>query len=231
MKHPEDYINKIICGDCLEVMKGIPDKAVDLVLTDPPYNISFGKDIQRNWRPNDLKRNFGDWDKDFKPEPYAKEFLRLANKGVMCFTSSEVFGEWIALLKDSFDYCKYLVWEKSNPSPSIRKKSWRQATELIIHAHNIDALNFLGQAEMRNLINNPTCSNESLDHPNQKPVELIRKLLIRCSNEGDIILDPFSGSGSIALACKQLNRKFIGIEINQKYCEIAQRRLSQEYLF
>lgn len=214
-------------ADCRDILPLIPDKSVDLILTDPPYNISNGDDITRNWRPSNITKDFGEWDKGFNPIPFLKEAVRICNGDLVVFTSSYLFGTIHDYLYPQYNYCKYIVWEKSNPSPSIRKKTWRQSTELIIHAHNKDVV-FLDQFRMRNVLHGDTCFAESLDHPTQKPLWLIRDLLVRIS--GNLVLDPFMGSGTTVRASKELGRKCIGIEISEKYCEIGAKRCSQTVL-
>ena len=213
----------IYCGDCLEIMPEL--EPVDLVVTDPPYNSSYGADIQRKWRPSALKHDFGNWDHYFNPEKYITLCLSHKLKGFISFVSDSTFGATYDLLSSKFQYCKYIVWEKTNPAPSIRKTTWRQATELIIHAHNLGEINFISQKEMRNSFKTNTCHAESVDHPTQKPLKVINKLLSIA--KGDTILDPFMGSGTTLVAAKELNRKAIGIEIEEKYCEIAVNRIEK----
>ena len=222
----ETELGKLYHGDCLEIMPQLGP--VDLVLTDPPYNSSYGTDIERKWRPNPIKHDFGDWDKGFCPQDSITKCLCLNPKGVVCFVSDNTFGDVYGLLVKNFEYCKYIVWDKTNPSPSIRKTTWRQSTELIIHGHNNGGVNFSDQNDMRNVIKEGTCSHQSVDHPTQKPSALINKLLCVSSNENDLVLDMFAGSGTTLWCCERLKRKWIGIEISEKYCEIAANRIENE---
>lgn len=221
--------NYIEHGDCIELMKSMEDNSVDLIITDPPYNISIGNDIKRSWRKSDLKKDFGTWDKGFDPIPFLKEATRISKKGIIICTSGVLFGKIHDYLYPKYDYCKYIVWNKTNPAPSIRKISWRQSTELIIHAHNKGDINFIDQKSMRNVINCATAANESLDHPSQKPIKLMEELIIRASTKRDLVLDPFMGSGTTGIACLKQNRKFIGFELNQKYINIANKRLKPHF--
>jgi len=123
--------------------------------------------------------------------------------------------------------------EKTNPIPNIRHKNYRSAHENIIwfsrwNEKKCDfTLNFINQQEMKNIFGFPICGgNERENHPTQKPLLLIQKLIQIHSNKGDIVLDPFIGSGTTAVAAKMLKRNFIGIEISKKYCEIARHRIS-----
>ena len=138
-----------------------------------------------------------------------------------------MFGEIYNYLYPLYDYCRYLVWEKTNPTPSIRKKTWRQSTELIIHAHNKDDYNFIDQNYNRNVLKENTCSHETLPHPTQKPIKLIKKVVEIISNKDDLILDPFAGSGTTAIACHDLKRNFICIEKEPEYHAIATKRYNE----
>ena len=220
----ETELGKLYHGDCLEIMPML--EPVDLVLTDPPYNSSYGRDIERKWRPSSIKHTFGDWDFNFNPNLFIDLAVTLNPKGFVCFVSDNTFGKTYDLLFKKYEYCKYIVWEKTNPSPSIRKTTWRQSTELIIHAHNLGEINFISQREMRNILKENTCFAESVDHPTQKPLSIINKILIVA--KGDLVLDPFLGSGTTAVSCEKNNRRWIGIEIEEKYCEIAAKRIEKE---
>lgn len=217
---------EIVVGDCLDVMAQMPDGCVDLVVTDPPYRISCRKNIKRSWRKSDLAMDFGDQDKTYQASRFLPEILRVCKGAVAIFVSDEVFGETYKIVKDHFDYCRYIVWEKTNPAPQIHKVTWRQSTELILHGHDKGDINWLGQREMRNLLRGTTCAHESLGHPSQKPMWLIRELLSRVP--GDLIFDPFMGSGTTAVVADRLGRKFFGCDINPDYAEMALRRLEKD---
>lgn len=214
----KDMINQIICGDCLEVMKDIPDKSIDLIVTDPPYGIGrdegfegfegfggFGKPIAR-------KRYAGDWDKKTPDEQYFKEVLRVSKKAM-------VFGG--NFFSDNLPKSNHwIVWDKQNTMPSFGdcELIWTSIKRNSVKKYVCQWNGLLGKEEYR-------------DHATQKPLKLMIKLLIDYTKESDLILDPFLGSGTTAVACKELGRRFIGIEISPEYCEIAKRRLRQEMLF
>ena len=219
----EQYLNKIKCGDCLEFMKKLPDKCVDLVLTDPPYNIS-----QKSGGLREL--DFGEWDKDDNHKlvfDALKEIERICKGTIIIFCGNQQFSYIYNFLENKDLITKCLVWLKPNPSVINCEYSYVTGQELIVYAKN------------RNTIFNPNFKlsyfkypfPNKRDHPTQKPIELIKELIVDCSKENDIILDPFLGSGTTAVACKQLHRNFIGVEISEKYCEIARSRLSQDLLF
>jgi len=239
MEYPDDYINQVICGDCLEIMKGIPDKSIDLVLTDPPYNLRWKQSIELHGR----KALYGHkietekWDVMDKIlyQKLFKEFDRIVkdNGSILMFTRSEYIS-WAleSALGNNFDNKATIIWHKTNPVPQVRKKNYLSSIETIFWAarwndHKCNfTFNFKNQKEMHNFIEMPLCGGkERTIHPTQKPIKLIEHLLQIHSNKNDLVLDPFLGSGTTAVACKELGRRYIGIEINPKYCDIARNRI------
>ncbi len=210
MKYPDDYINKVIQGDCLEVMKQMPDKCVDLIVTDPPYGMEF----QSNYRAEKHDKIAND--KEF-PLWIFDEFNRIARKAVY------VFCRWdnIASVPQPKSV---LAWVKNN---------WSMGDLQHEHGRQWEACLFYPQEEHEFVTRIPdvihaTRTGNNL-HPTEKPVELIKTII--AANKGDLVFDPFLGSGTTAVACKQLNRKYIGIELSEKYCSIANERLAQDLLF
>jgi len=239
--------NKIIQGDCIEEMKKLPDNSVDAIITDPPYMISQkGKSIGRkslsnkNWKRNmDIKLDFGDWDNydtekeffDFT-ERWFKECARILKpKGwIYIFFDKQKTGYFDLLLSKKYGIKGRTIfaWIKSNPVPSFRKVNWLSASEFIWVGSKGDCKlkNFLQQKEMHNNITTPNKSSYGkTKHPTEKPLILIEKLVKVNTNEGEIILDPFLGSGTTAVACVKLNRNFIGIEKEEEYIKIAEARI------
>lgn len=227
---PDDYINKIICGDCLEVMKGIPDGAVDLVVTDPPYNFttaSAGSGKLNPWA--DLCNSslwFSTW---------MKECLRsLRYVGAMW-----QFCNWRSLptiTKATFDIGtqieSLLVWDKDWIGPG-GPNGLRPSYELVSLIRNGGF--GLPNRGIPDIKKSQWSSRKPTGHPAEKPIDLI-SWLIDISfwpnlTSSPIILDPFAGSGTTGVAAKQLGRKYILIEINPDYCKMAEDRLRQEELF
>ena len=211
--YPDDFIDQIICGDCLEVMKEIPDKAVDLVLTDPPYGIKrdkgFGGAGGFNGKKPIARRQYNDnWDKERPSEFCFKEILRIG-KNILIF-GGNYFADILPQNKH------WVVWDKLNTMPTfgdcelIWTNAKRNSVKKITYQYN----GLFGKEKRRY-------------HPTQKPVGLIKKLLEIYSKEGDLIFDPFLGSGTTAVACLELNRHFIGIELSPEYCEIAKKRIKE----
>ena len=212
MKFPDDYINKIIQGDCLEVMKGIPDKSVALILTDPPYGI----DYQGSKRPNEA-----DWDK-IKNDEKEMDFSFLLKRP----ERKIIFGA-NNFLKQLPHKGRWICWDKR-----LTEKADNMLGSPFELAWCDDKTGYYKMYRVLHggVVNADYMESKKRFHPTQKPVELIKKILMDFTKEGDIILDPFLGSGTTAVACKQLKRNYIGIEISPEYCKIAEDRLRQELL-
>ena len=240
MTYPDDFINKIIQGDALEIMKGIPDNSIDLVLTDPPYELEWRQSINFKNRKSMFhhKEETQKWDKGVK-ELYPalfKEFDRIVKYtgSVLIFTRAEYITWALEAGKaNHFDSKATIVWHKTNPIPQVRKKNYLSSIEMILWLARYDkkkcpfTFNFSTQKEMHNFIETPICGGkERTSHPTQKPLQLIEKLLSVHSNENDLVLDPFLGSGTTAVACKLMKRNYIGIELNSEYVKIAEARIN-----
>jgi DNA modification methylase len=211
----QDSFATIFHGDCREILPQLPK--VDLVLTDPPYGIGEGnaKRIASRLTKGIKGRDYGNatWDQ----KPIDRELLRLTLGaaywlivfGGNYYTEDLKSGPcWLVWDKDNtgdFADCE-LAW--TNLKKAVRKIKWRW--------------NGMLQQDMAN--------KEERFHPTQKPVPVMAWAIQQAPDDCDTILDPFMGSGTTLVAAKQLGRKSIGIELEEKYCEIAARRLSQEYL-
>ena len=219
MKYPEDFINKVICGDCLEVMKDIPDKSIDLILTDPPYEIELSP-RNRKWDgslnnfdkiKNDEKGFCLKWFKEI--ERIGKNYIIFgANNFIESIPKRYGWIVWDKRLTEKADKAFGSPFELAITNKINKYKMYRIQHGGVINADSIKG------------------NNEKRFHPTQKPVILFSKIVEDFSKEGDLILDPFLGSGTTAIACKQLKRNFIGIEISEAYCKIAKQRLRQEIL-
>ena len=195
-------VNEIICGDCLEVMKDWPDNCVDLVLTDPPYGIGLEyddyDDTEANW-----------YDMFSKTIPEMKRISRMA-----ILPSCQISRfKWI--------YANYppdwlICWYKGSPG-----------TRSFIGFNDWEALLVYGRNNEINMHDYLNCQPTPFDngHPCPKPIKWAKWLVERASNPNDLILDPFCGSGTTCVAAKMLGRRYIGIDISEKYCLIARQRL------
>jgi DNA adenine methylase Dam len=233
MKNP-NWRKCLLNGDSKTIIKKIPDNSIDFILTDPPYNLgqhSTGN-IPLPGR-SAMNNDVADWDHvDFNPEEWADEFIRILKPSgnLFIFTSYNQLGRWYNCLDNRFDTSNFMIWHKTNPAPKIFKAGFLNSCEMIFTCWNKKhTWNFISQAEMHNFIESSICMRpERLaepKHPAQKPVKILEKLIRIASNENDIIFDPFMGVGSTGVAAMNLNRKFIGIEIDKKYFEASERRI------
>ena len=200
----ENYIGKIINADCMDILKQLPDKCIDLVLTDPPYGIGISKNPIRQMHKKK------DWDLEIPMGNVFNEIFRVSKHQIIWggnyfnLPQSQGFFIWNKLQPENFSLaqCEYAWYSKQQPAKM----------------YNCSVL------EEKNKI-----------HPTQKPVKLFMWLLNRETNENDLILDPFSGSGTTAIACHNLKRRFICIEKDVEYwaksCERLKAVQAQGQLF
>jgi DNA modification methylase len=199
----------LIHGDCLEEMKKIPDGSIDLVLTDPPYGVRADKGTS-GFGSAKNRRYKSEWDSKTPDKEYFDEILRIG-KTVLIFGGNfftdklPARGHWIVwdkkgevAFKNPFSDCE-LIWTSIKKKP-IKKYVFKQQGFI-------------------------TDSKDVRVHPTQKPSELVQQLIEVYSNENDTVLDCFMGSGTTGVACKNLNRNFIGIELDKEYFEIAKKRI------
>ena len=223
-------------GDCLELIKQIPSNSVDLILIDPPYEISrptnfrSGEETGRDTDRFRISMDFGEWDKNFTGlEVVIKEGYRILRQGgtMICF-----YDLWkIETLKNLYDSNKFkqvrfIEWVKTNPVPINSKINYlTNAREVAVSAIKGSKPTFNSSYD-NGLYSYPICAGkERTIHPTQKPLSLITDLVLKHSNEGDTVLDCFMGSGTTGVACKNTNREFIGIELDEKYYKVACERL------
>lgn len=225
----------LLKGDCLELLRQVPDQSVDLLLTDPPYNLSpySTGNMQFKWRA-DINNDLAEWDRHFDPGEMQDDFLRVLKPtgNLFAFCSYNLLGRWHEIFDPLFDTFQFFVWHKTNPVPKIRKQGFLNSCELIVCMWNKQhTWNFGKQNEMHNFFESPICmSPERLKepkHPTQKPVGLLKHLIGIASNPGDVVLDPYMGVGSTGVAAHSLGRGFIGMELNDTYYDAAERRIRQ----
>lgn len=216
MVYPNDYINNVFQGNSLDAIKAIPDNSIDMVLTDIPYG-------EVNRKSNGL-RNLDKNDADvvgFDVGVLIKELTRITKGSVY------VFCGWsqLAILKngmaDADMTTRVIIWEKTNPSPMNGDFVWLSGIEPCVYGKKPKAT---FNAHCRNSVLRYS-SGHSKVHPTQKNLDLFKELIKISSNAGDLVLDPFMGSGTTPVACKELDRRYIGIDLNPEYVEIAKTRL------
>ena len=233
MKDP-NWRKCILHGDSREIIKRIPDNSIDFILTDPPYNLgqhSTGN-IPLPGR-SAMNNDVAEWDMvDFNPEEWADDFIRILKPtgNLFIFTSYNQLGRWYNCLDHKFNTSNFMIWHKTNPAPKIFKAGFLNSCEMIFTCWNKKhTWNFISQREMHNFIESPICMRpERLSdpkHPAQKPVSILKKMIEIASNKGDIIFDPFMGVGSTGVAALNLDRRFIGVELEEIYFNAAKKRI------
>lgn len=229
----------IIHGDCMEHMKNIDNESIDLIVTDPPYNI--GQANKRTKVGNKIisnKEAWGEWD-DFDNKEFdkfmfdiLKEFKRIMKEGasLYCFTAREKNGFYndYACNELGFTYQNTIAIIKENPLPHFTKTNWRSAFELAFYISKgkPKTFNFINQQKMVN-IQKYVIGNKDSKHPTEKPLKVVDLLVQVSSNENDLVLDPFLGSGTTSIACHDLKRNFIGFELKKEYYDNAVLRLER----
>lgn len=223
----EQYINKIINADCLDILRQLPDKCVDLVLTDVPYKMDFEHDMGiRKMRPNyDKISEYGsnaniDYNLFFD---LCLKKLKVVNFFTFCDKATKF--EFLKIAdKYGFGY-REIPFCKTSPTP-FANNQWLNDIEWGIHIFNKvpiygDYMTKRGWFVVDNL------KEPDINHPTPKKTFIVEKLLQNLSQENQIVLDPFSGSGTTAVACHNMKRRFICIEKNPKYAKDSQRRVEQ----
>lgn len=251
-----DLIGKITCADCMDILKQLPDKCIDLVLTDCPYRIVSGGCTTGTYgngeghTPSGMlsKRKIGCGNQAYKWEtPGQLENLQNVKAGKLFKFNDIDFEVWLPevfrVLKDNthcyiminarnlaelqtkaenvgFDFQQIIIWDKGNATPN---RYYLNAYEMILmlrkgYAKNINNMGTKNILRVSNIIGGKF-------HPTEKPVELMQILISNSTNENDLVLDPFSGSSLVALACHNLKRRFICIEKDKEYWQKSCERL------
>jgi len=246
-------LNSIIAGDCVEAMNALPENSIDLIFADPPYNLQLRGELHR---PDNSRVDAVDdaWDSFSSFEVYdrfTRDWLRAARRilkpnGAMWVIGSyhNIFRVGAALQDAGYWILNDVVWRKSNPMPNFRGKRFTNAHETMIWASksegakytfNYEALKALNEGiQMRSDWVLPICNggerlkdaNGEKAHPTQKPEALLHRVLVGSTNPGDVVLDPFFGTGTTGAVAKMLGRDFIGIEREAAYREVAEARIA-----
>jgi len=244
---------KLFHGDCLEILPYLNKESVDLIFADPPYRLSNGGITCKAGQIALVDK--GEWDKsqgfdeDFKFTynwiKLCKDLLKPNGTIWISGTPHSIFQVGHALQSLGFQIMNEIAWYKPNAPPNLSCRYFAHAHESLIwakkskdakHIFNYglmkkwdDRISPAGK-QMRSVWSIPlTPLNEKNHgkHPTQKPLELLRRIILSGSNYGDQILDPFTGSGTTGVIAKRFNRKFMGIEIEKEYCDLAIRRIKE----
>lgn len=244
-------LGQILQDDCVKAMAGLPDACVDLVFADPPYNLQLGGDL---FRPEGGRVDAvdDDWDKfdtfqtyDDFTRAWLKEARRILKpNGTLWVIGSyhNIFRVGAALQDAGYWILNDIIWRKSNPMPNFRGTRFTNAHETLIWASrsedsrytfNYRAMKALNdELQMRSDWVLPVCAGGERvktdgvkAHPTQKPEALLYRVLLACTNKGDVVLDPFFGTGTTGAVARRLGRKWIGIEREARYVKVARERI------
>ncbi len=246
-------LNETIAGECIDVMRGLPAASIDLIFADPPYNLQLKGDLHR---PDNSKVDAVDdeWDQfsGFKAyDDFTTAWLTEARRILKPNGAIWVIGSYHnvfrlgATLQDlGFWILNDVVWRKSNPMPNFRGKRLTNAHETLIWASRDEAAKYTFNYEALKALNEgiqmrsdwvlPICTgherlkdeNGDKAHPTQKPESLLHRVILGTTNPGDVVLDPFFGSGTTGAVAKMLGREFIGIEREAAYRKVAKKRIA-----
>ena len=245
----KEHSIELFHGDCLNILPQLPRNSVDMIFADPPYFLSNGGITCHAGRM--VSVNKGEWDVSQGIEENHKfnlAWLRecqqvLTKNGVIWVsgTNHVIFSVGFAMQQLGFKILNDIVWFKPNASPNLSCRYFTHSTETLIwaaknknskHTFNYELMKQLSNGkQMRNLWEiSPPQPKEKVHgkHPTQKPLKLLERILLASTNEGDLVLDPFNGSGSTGVAAIRLGRKYIGIETSEEYVNLTLQRLEDE---
>lgn len=253
-KKMQKYLNQILCGDCIEIMRKMPDASVDAIFADSPYNLQLGE--KTLYRPEDqtaaraVRDSWDAFESNEEYDKFTRDWMReckriLKPTGAMWVVGSyhNIFRVGSILQDMGFWILNDIVWVKTNPMPNFRGTRFTNAHETLIWAtptktgkytFNYETMKKLnGGKQMRSDWDINIClgeervkdANGKSLHNTQKPMDLLRRVILSSTKPGDIILDPFVGSGTTAAAAKELGRKFIGIDREPVYVNAARERV------
>ncbi len=252
-RKPALPVDTILSGDCVEVMRSLPEASVDLIFADPPYNLQLKGELHRpdNSKVDAVDDHWDQFDSLKVYDRFTRDWLAAASRllkpdGAIWVIGSyhNVFRLGAELQNQGFWILNDVVWRKSNPMPNFRGKRLTNAHETLIWASkgegakytfNYEALKALNEGiQMRSDWVLPICTgHERLKdakgdkaHPTQKPEALLHRVILGTTNPGDVVLDPFFGTGTTGAVAKMLGRSWVGIEREAAYRQVAERRLA-----
>ena len=247
-------VNQILLGDCIEILDSLPAESVDVIFADPPYNLQLSGDLHRpnNSRVDGVEEQWDRFDSFAAYDRFTQAWLTAARRVLKPNGTLWVIGSYHniyrvgATLQDlSYWILNDIVWVKTNPMPNFRGKRFTNAHETLLwcakskearYTFNYEAMKALNEdLQMRSDWVMPLCTGQERlkndkgekAHPTQKPEAMLHRVILAASNPGDVILDPFFGTGTTGAVAKRLGRDFIGIEREAEYAEVAKKRISK----
>lgn len=247
-------LDRILKGDCVETMAGLPDASVDLIFADPPYNLQLKDELLRpdNSKVDAVTDDWDQFDSFAAYDSFSNEWLEQARRLLKDTGTLWVIGSYHniyrlgAMLQDlGFWILNDIVWRKSNPMPNFRGTRFTNAHETLLWAaksedakgytFNYQAMKALnGDVQMRSDWLIPICNGKERlrvdgekGHATQKPEALLHRILLASTKPGDVVLDPFFGSGTTGAVAKRLGRHYVGIEREERYIKLARERIGE----
>jgi modification methylase len=245
-------LDRILRDDCVAAMRALPDACVDMVFADPPYNLQLGGDLFRpeGGRVDAVDNDWDKFDSNAVYDAFSHAWLAEARRilkpnGTLWVIGSyhNIFRVGSVLQDEGFWILNDIIWRKANPMPNFKGTRFTNAHETLIWASksenarytfNYRAMKTLNdELQMRSDWSFPICGgqerikrNGTKAHPTQKPEALLYRILLACTKPGDVVLDPFFGTGTTGAVAKRLQRHFIGIEREQDYVDVAEERIA-----
>ncbi len=246
--------NTIKLGDCVEILEAMPEASVDMVFADPPYNLQLEGELMRpnNSRVDGVDDAWDQFDSFAAYDAFTRAWLRAARRVLKDDGSLWVIGSYHNIFRvgtalQDLDYwiLNDVVWRKTNPMPNFRGRRFTNAHETLIWAakdkdarytFNYEAMKALNDdLQMRSDWLIPICNggerlkkdDGSKAHPTQKPEALLHRCILAGTKPGEVVLDPFFGSGTTGAVAKKLGRRWIGIERDPDYAKVAKKRIAQ----
>ena len=242
-----DEYTSLYYGDCLKLLDGLKEQSVDMIFADPPYFLSSGGVTNSGGKM--VSVNKGDWDKSLtlnEKIEFNLHWLRLcyellSDNGTIWVSGTlhNIYTIGVCLEETGFKILNNITWQKTNPPPNLGCRNFTHSTETILWAKKDlkKSKHYFNYSLMKSINNNkqmkdvwtgpltPKSEKKFGKHPTQKPTYLLERIIEASTEPGDIILDPFLGSGTTGVVAKNLDRKFIGIEIDSAYLEISKKRI------
>lgn len=240
-------------GDSIKLLKKIEPNSIDMIFADPPYFLSSGGVSCHSGKQVSVDK--GEWDKTVTPEEklsFNRKWIKLCREvlkdnGTLWISGTlhNIYSIGVALELEGFSIINNITWAKANPAPNLACRCFTHSTETILwarkqlttkkkgnHYFDYQLMKEINDGkQMKDVWNIPLVSKKEKKygkHPTQKPLPLLERILLAASKEGDLILDPFNGSGTTGIACKNLNRRYIGIDESKEYLDLTIKRFAEK---
>ncbi len=243
----------LFLGDSISTLKKLPEKSVDVIFADPPYFLSSGGISCHSGKQ--VSVNKGKWDITLSSKEklvfnrkWLKECRRvLKDDGSIWISGTfhNIYSIGVALELEGYSIINNITWQKPNPAPNLACRCFTNSTETILWARKIDQKGKKGKHYFNNYdlmkeinggkqmkdvwtLNLPKKAEKKCGkHPTQKPLSVLERILLASTKEGDVVLDPFNGSGTTGIMCSMLNRKYIGIDKDKEYLDLTIKRYKE----